>query len=1010
MFATVLSLGVLLVGLVSMERLALREYPNVDQPVINIWTQYTGATAEVIESEVTTPMEEIMSGLEGIDFMSSVSRAGTSVVNITFKQDRDIEAAAADVRDRVARVMFRLPEDVINPVIWKQEADSNPFMWISITSGRYNGTELTELTEDQIKDRLQIIAGVGEVLVWAARDIAMRVWVDRTALAALELTVQDVEAAIRQQNVDIPAGQVESTNMELSILSKTSLQTPEQFANIVVAEKDGYLVRLRDVARVALGSADVRTNAKLNNVTTLALGIRLQSVANPLEVGTSIKRELEAMKDSLPQDVQLEVIVDSTRNIQASINNVYRTFAEAVVLVILVIFLFLRSPRATLIPAVTIPISLVGAATLMWWWGFSFNTLTLLAMVLAIGIVVDDAIVVLENIHRQIENGIAPREAAIRGSKEIFFAVVAMTITLAAVFAPLGFSEGTTGKLFVEFALTLAATVLISGFTAVTLTPMMCATLLHAEQAGQAGTGGVGERVSRRIEQGLLRLRAGYLDAVRRITERPRLAIVVLLISILLAAQLTMLLPRELAPNEDVGSIRVIGIAPEGTNLEYGERRTARLVKQILAIDGVEQVFASYGNPTINQHTFSVQLRDWANRARSQFDIHNDIKRLVALTPGLIFITLDVPPLGQSTSRRPVDLLLQSTMSFEELADVAGQVADKLRGNAALEGINLDLTLNKPQLEIDLDREKLADAGVDVANVGRTLETLFGGRDVTEFQRGVRKYDVIVQMESAERSEPSDILEIYLRGGRGQLILLEDVLSLEETIVPRQLNHFNKLRVANITANPAPGYTMGEALDSAVADISAMNLQGIELEFGGQSREYRQSGTQVYLLAVLSMLFIYLVLAAQFESFRDPLIILLSVPFAVLGAALFLGITGKSFSIYTQIGMITLVGLITKHGIMLVDTANRLRWEGVPKFEAIMTACSQRFRPILMTTAAMVLGSVPLAIATGAGAESRSQIGWVIVGGLLGGTLLTLLVTPSLYMLISRAKIQAVDG
>jgi len=1003
-FAIVMSLLLLLLGLVATERLAVREYPKVDQPVINVWTRYTGATAEVMESEVTTPMEGIMSGLEGIDYMSSISRAGNSVVNITFKQGRDIEAAAADVRDRLARVMVSLPEDVTAPVIWKQEADAQPFMWISVTSERRDMTELTELAKDQINDRLQIIAGVGEVIIPSGREIAMRVWVDRTALAAYGLTVQEVESAIRLQNVDIPAGQVESARMELSIFSKTSLRTAEQFANIVVDERDGYLIRLRDIAEVSLGSAEIRSNSKLNGVTMLTVGVRLQSVANPLEVGKLVRRELDAMKANLPHDIQLKVVVDFSRNIQESIDNVYTTFAEAILLVILVIFFFLRSLRATLIPAVTIPISLIGATALMWWWGFSINTLTLLAMVLAIGIVVDDAIVVLENVHRHIENGINPREAAVRGSDEIFFAVVAMTITLAAVFAPLGFSEGASGKLFVEFALTLAATVLISGFTAVTLTPMMCASLLRAkpENRPKAGIRDLPLRASSVVEVALEKLQARYLETVYSLTRRPMLPMVVLAGSILLAVYLIRGLPSELAPYEDVGAVLVLAMAPEGTNLAYGEQHTDKLVEQLLGIEGVERVFGSYGNPTINQHSLMVQLRDWADRERSQFDIHKDITTLTAATPGLIFIPMDIPPLGQPLRQRPINLLLQSTLSYPDLAQVAGNVVARLKENAALEGVNLDLTLNKPQLEISIDRERLADAGVDVESVGRTLETLFGGRDVTEFQRGVRKYDVVVQMAATERRQPSDILEIYLRGSGEQLILLEDVVTVQETIVPRQLNHFNKLRVATITANPSSGHTLGQALDSAVADIQGMDLQGITLEFGGQSREYRESSTQVYFLALLSLAFIYLVLAAQFESFRDPLIILLSVPFAMLGAAVLLGLTDKSFSIYTQIGMITLVGLITKHGIMLVDTANRLRWQGVSKLEAIMTSCGQRFRPILMTTSAMVLGAVPLALAQGAGAESRSQIGWVIVGGLMGGTLLTLLVTPSLYMLLSR--------
>ena len=1010
-FATVLSLLILLVGLVAADRLSLREYPRVDKPIINIWTRYTGATAEVIESEVTAPIEELMSGLEGVDFINSSSRAGASNINITFKQGRDIEAAAADVRDRLDRVTFSLPKDVTPPVLWKQEADLNPLLWITVSSSSRNIMELTEIADNQIRDKLLIVEGVGEIVTWAGREYAMRVWIDRTALAGYGLTIYEVEESMRQQNLDLPSGQVETDHFELNIHAQTSLKTPEEFSQIIIAEKDDYLVRLGDVAKIELGASEQVNSAKLNNVHTLGLGIRLQSVANPLDVARKIKSELKKIVPTLPEDVQANVATDTSISIERSITNVFSSFYEAIILVILVIFFFLRSPRATLIPAVTIPISLIGVNALMWWWGFSLNTLTLLAMVLGIGIVVDDAIVVLENIHRHIENGSTPRKAAIDGSKEIFFPVVAMTLTLAAVFAPLGFSEGSTGKLFIEFALTLAGAVVISGFTALTLTPVMCSGLLkpHGNQSQHRNSSFSAFKIGDAIEANIKKLNQAYTKVSRRALKKPIIGLVVLLITFPLAITLTNNLPKELAPTEDNGRVMVIGIAPEGTTVNYGEKYTEDLVSKILDIPEIDIVFANYGIPTANMHSMTIVLKDWSERERSQNEVHEEIKQLISTEPGMIFITMDQAPLGQRSRERPINLLLQSSLPYEELAVIAEQVTNKLRKDPLLSGVNLDLTLNKPQLEVSLNRDKMADDGIEVGTVGRTLETLFGGRQVTKFQRGVKKYDVIVQLEENERSQPSDIREIYVRNDKGELILLEDVINLEETIVPRQLNHFNKLRVAAITANPASGYTLGEALDSAVNDINSMNLENINLEYGGQSREYLQSSQQIYFTALMSLIFIYLVLAAQFESFRDPLIILLAVPFAILGASIFLNLTGKSFSIFSQIGIITLVGLITKHGIMLVDTANRLRLEGMEKFEAMVEACAQRFRPIVMTTAAMVLGSIPLALATGAGAESRSQIGWVIVGGLLIGTVMTLLVTPSLYLLISKNKLRAID-
>jgi multidrug efflux pump len=1006
-FTSVIMLLLVLVGMVASQRLSLREYPAVEPAAITIYTNYPGATAEIVETEITTPIEDLVSSLEGIDTVTSTSRAGSSVINITFKPSRELDAAAADVRDRIALANRFLPKEVELPVIRKQNNDDRPFYWVSLTGPARSHLELTEIADSVVKDRMAAAEGVGQVVLWSGREYAMRIWIDRLALASYGLTVQDVETALRKQNVNIPAGQVETPLMEMTIHGKTSLHTRAEFENIVVAERDGYLIRLKEVSNIEIGPREERKGSTHNNKATIALGAQLQSKANPLAVSQELQQIIAETQSILPDDVHLETIVDTSKYIKASISNVYSTLFEALILVVLVIFIFLRSFSAIFIPAITIPISLIGVNALMWWWGFSLNTLTLLALVLGIGIVVDDAIVVMENIHRHIENGMKPKAAALRGSKEIFFAIIAMTLTLVAVFAPLGFSEGTTGKLFIEFALTLAGAVLISGFTALTLTPMMCSRILRAEKP-RNNTNGWRKKLrncSGAVGNFFDQLNHRYISGVSELTAKPRFAIVVIAAISVIALTLTLKLPNELAPYEDTGAIPSLMLAPEGTNMHYGQKYAHDMIEELLELPEIETVFTNYGNPIPNMHNLILLLTPWDERERDSFEIGNDVRQIMARTPGMIFMTVYHAPLGQTSWNQPVNLLLQSDKPIEELAMVAGQVMEQLQQNPMLVGLNLDLKLNKPQLEISLDREKLADTGVTLENVALTLETLFGGRNVTEFQRGSKKYDVVVQLNADARNSPSDLREIYMRNAAGELILLEEVIDLEESTVPRQLNHFAKKRVANITAAPAPGYTLGEALSSATADIKAMNLSGITLEYKGLSREYLKSGNQIYQTAALSLVFIYLVLAAQFESYRDPVVILISVPFAVFGAALALHAAGHTFSIYSQIGMITLVGLISKHGIMLVDTANRLRQEGRTKYDAIIESCHQRFRPILMTTAAMTLGAIPLALASGAGAASRSQLGWTIVGGMLGGTILTLLVTPSVYMLISKNKL-----
>lgn len=995
--ATVMNLVVVLVGLIAYDRLAVREYPNIDVPVVTVETAYPGASAPIIESQVTSVLEDSLSGIEGIDFISSISRAELSQITITFNLDRDSDAAASDVRDRVGRVRGQLPEDVNEPIVAKVEADAQPVIWLAFSSDRHSALEVSDIADRQVKDRLETVNGVASVRIVGERRYAMRIWLDRARLAAYGLTPQDVETALREQNLEVPSGRIESQAREFTVLSETDLRSPAQFRDIILRDVGGYLVRLGDVARVEIGAEEERTVARFKGQSAVAMGIVKQSTANPLNLSAGIRQELPAIIASLPEGMRVDVAYDSSVFIDRSIDAVFTTILEAVVLVILVIFLFLRSARATLIPLVTIPVSLVGAFALMYMAGFTVNTLTLLAMVLAIGLVVDDAIVMLENIHRHVEEGLPPIQAALKGSREIAFAVIAMTLTLAAVFAPIAFSTGRTGKLFTEFALTLAGAVLVSGFIALTLSPMMASRMLrHEEKHNRLYN--FGERVLEGLNQGYRRLLGGSLKV------RP----LVVVLAFGVAAGTGYLftgLKSELSPTEDRGVVLSIGLAPDGATVDYTDRYARRMEAIISQTPEVQRYFAIVGFPVVTQTIIFSGLTDWEERQRPQQAITAELApKLYGGVPGLLAFATNPPSLGQSPINKAVEVVIQTTGSYGDLQDILEQVMAKARDNPGLANLDSDLKLNKPELKVSVDRDKVAAVGARVDTIGRTLETLLGGRQVTRFKRGAEQYDVIVQVADVDRRNPDDLTTIYVRGADGQMVQLANLVQVRESVAPRELNHFDKLRAATLSANLAPGYSLGEALDYLEEVINEVAPPSTLLDYKGVSREFKVSGATLYVTFLLALGFIYLVLAAQFESFVDPLIILFTVPLAMAGALLALHLSGGTLNIYSQIGMITLVGLITKHGILIVEFANQLQEQGRDKLDAVIEAAVLRLRPILMTTGAMVLGALPLATATGAGAESRQEIGWVIVGGMTFGTLLTLFVVPTVYTLLARRR------
>ncbi len=995
-FATVLSLLILLVGMVSFNGLTVREYPKIDEPTVTVTTTFGGASSEVIESQVTKILEDSLAGIEGVDVITSISRAEQSQITVRFKLERDPDSAAADVRDKVSRVRQRLPQGIDEPVIAKVEADAQPVVFLAMISETHTALQLSDFANRLAKPQLQTAPGAADVRVFGERKYAMRLWLDPDRLAAYRLTVQDVEDAVRRSNLEVPAGRIESTLREFNVTAATDLRTPAQFADIALRNVNGQTIRLGDVARVAEAALDERTFIRLNGREGVALGVIRQATANPLELSAAVRAMLPKITSDLPPGVTLEVANDNSVFIDRSIKAVYTTIAEAVVLVALVIFVFLRTLRASIIPLVTIPVSLIGAFALMALFGFSINTLTLLALVLAIGLVVDDSIVVLENIYRHIEEGLKPFDAAIKGAREIGFAVVAMTLTLAAVYAPLAFTPGRTGRLFAEFALALAGAVVVSGFVALTLSPMMCSKLLRHNPKPSRFDRGM-ERVLNGITRGYSRVLAASL--------RVRWLVVAVMVGSAAGSWLLLQNTRqELAPIEDRGVILASINGPDGATLSYTRRYSDAIERLGAEYPEFNTIFSNVGNPSVAQGSVFLRAKPWEERTRTTQEIARELGPRMAALPGVSAFAITPPSLGQGFRERPINYVIVTSDSYENLSATVRKFQDELAKNPKFVQVDTDLRLNKPEIRMDVDRERAADMGVNVDAIARTVETMLGGRTVTRYKRNGEQYDVVVQTVSVNRSTPDDIDRLFVRGRGDAMIPLAALVKTREVVVPRELNHFGQRRSASITANLAPDYALGEALqflDKTARDILP---PGYTTDLNGQSREFRSSSGSLAIVFVLSLLFIFLVLAAQFESFVDPLIIMLSVPLSMLGALLALKFTGGTLNVFSQIGLITLVGLITKHGILIVEFANQMREQGMDKMAAAQQAAALRLRPILMTTGAMVLGAIPLALASGAGAESRQQIGWVIVGGMSLGTLLTLFVVPTMYTLLSRMK------
>jgi multidrug efflux pump len=1003
-FATVLSLLILLIGWVSFTRLNVREYPKIDNPVVTVETKYLGASSTVIESQVTKVLEDSLSGIEGVDVITSISRQEQSQITVNFVLSRDPDSAAADVRDKVSRVRQRLPQGIDEPVISKVEADAFPVIWLSFSSESLSALEISDLANRIAKPMLQTAPGASDVRIFGERKYSMRIWLDPDRLAAFKLTTQDVEDALRRSNLEVPAGRIESQLREFNVTASTDLQKPAEFRQIVIKQVNGMPVRINDVARVEQGPLSERTATRLNGREAITLGVIRNATANPLDLSAAVRAMIPRIKEGMPPGIQIDVANDNSIFIDRSIKAVYQTILEAVVLVALVIFLFLRTLRASIIPLVTIPVSLIGTFALMALFGFTINSLTMLALVLAIGLVVDDAIVVLENIYRHIEDGMQPFQAAIRGAKEIGFAVVAMTLTLAAVFAPLAFTPGRTGRLFAEFALALAGSVIVSGFVALTLSPMMCSKLLkHVDKPGW---------FDRTMEKVLVGITNGYGSVLHWTLTTAQMGRLKfsrrwLVVAVMLAAAggtwtLFKSAKSELAPLEDRGVILTVINGPDGATMDYTTRYAQAIERMGSRFPEFDRLFTVVGNPTVAQGNVFYRALPWEERKRSTLEIAREITPMVSSLPGVTAFPITPPSLGQGFRERPLNFVILTNDSYQNLAGVVRALQEEIAKNPGIVSVDTDLRLNKPEISLEVDRERAADMGVPVDAIARAVETMMGGRQVTRYKREGEQFDVLVQTKPSDRDTPDDIEKIFVRGRNDAMIPLSALVKIREVVVPRELNHFSQRRSASITANIAPDYSLGEALAFMKQASSKVLKPGYYTDLNGTSREFTKSSGSLAIVFVLALFFIFLVLAAQFESFIDPMVIMLSVPLSMVGALWALRVSGGTLNVFSQIGLITLVGLITKHGILIVEFANQLRQEGMDMLEAVQEAATLRLRPILMTTGAMVLGAIPLALATGAGAESRRQIGWVIVGGMSLGTLLTIFVVPTMYTLFAR--------
>lgn len=998
--AIVLNIVVLLFGFIGFAYLGVREFPSVDPPIITVTTNYTGANADIIESQITEPLEESINGIAGIETLSSVSSDGRSTITVEFELSVDLEAAANDVRDRVSRAVRQLPKDADPPVVVKSDANADAILSITVQSDDRTLLQLSEIGNNVFKERLQTVPGVSEIRIWGEKKYAMKLNIDPLKLAAYGLTPLEVRNALLAQNVELPSGRIEGFNTELSIRVFGRLSSEEEFNNLIISEKNGVLVRFKDIGYASLKPENERSLLRGNGgIPMIGVAITPQAGSNYIEIADEVYKRVEQIKKELPEDLKIGVALDTTEGIRNAIDEVKETVLIAFALVVLVIFLFLRNWRTTLIPIIAIPVSLVGGFFIMYLLGFSINILTLLAIVLATGLVVDDAIVVMENIYQKIEDGLNPMEAAHKGSKEIFFAVISTTITLVAVFMPIVFLQGLTGRLFREFGLVVAGTVIISTFVSLTLTPMMSSRLLKKSSSQN--------QLFLITERFFNQMTISYRSSLARFMKVRWIALLFLGLTTGLIFLIGANLKSELAPMEDKSRFRIMATAPEGVSYELMEAYTSELIalvdtlpEKINLLSVTSPGFGASVN--INSSFVRVLLSEPKQRKKSQEQLVNELMPIMKnYNFARTYIVQDQTIGGNRFSGLPVQFVLQAP-NFDKLKAFLPIVMDSARNSGAFDVVDVKLKFNKPELQVEINREKARQLGVEVMDIAETLQLLYSGQRFGYFIKDGKQYQVIGQADRPNRNDPGDLQSLYVKNKYGQPVQLSNLVTLSEQSNPPQLYRYNRYVSATIEAQPAAGSTLGDGINAMEGIAKSILDDTFSTDLAGSSKEFKDSSGSLMFAFLLALALVYLALAAQFESFRDPLTIMLTVPLALAGALLSLWLLGHTLNIFSQIGIIVLIGIVTKNGILIVEFANQRKEEGLDKIEAVIDSAAQRLRPILMTSLATILGALPIALALGDAATSRIPMGVAIIGGLIFSLALTLYAIPAIYSYLSK--------
>ena len=991
--ATVLTIIILLFGLIGYNTLGVREYPSVDNPIISVTCSYAGANADVIENQITEPLEQNINGIPGIRSLSSISQQGQSRITVEFELSVDLETAANDVRDKVSRAQRYLPRDCDPPTVSKADADATPILMVAIQSEKRSLLELSEIADLTVKEQLQTIPDVSGVQIWGEKRYSMRIWLDPIKMSAYGITPVDIKNAVTSENVELPSGSIEGNTMELTLRTMGQMHTAKEFNNIILKESNGNVIRVSDVGYAELGPADIKSYMKMNGVPMVGVVVIPQPGANHIEIADAVYERMEVMKKDLPEDIDYSYGFDSTKFIRASIDEVKSTVYEAFILVIIIIFLFLRDWRVTLIPCIVIPVSLIGAFFVMYIAGFSINVLTMLAVVLSVGLVVDDAIVMTENIYIRIEQGMRPFKAGIEGSKEIFFAVISTTVTLVAVFLPIVFMEGTSGRLFREFSFVVAGSVIISSFAALTFTPMLATKILKRRKEQKW--------FYRKTEPFFVGLNNIYEKSLDAFLRRRWIAIPVTIITFVLIGWLWGEIPSEMAPLEDRSQITITTRGAEGVSYEYMRDYTEDITMLVDSIvPDAESVTSRVSSGSGN---IRITLKDLSERDYSQMDVASKLtKALETKTKARAFVQQQ-SSFGGRRASMPVQYVIQA-VSIEKLQEVLPEFLERVHDNPTFRMADVDLKFTSPEVRVNINRDKAGTMGASVRDIAETLQYGLSGQRMGYFYMNGKQYEIIGQVNRIQRNTPTSVKSIYIRSDRGEMIPLDNLVEFVESVTPPKLYHYNRFLSATISAGLADGKTIGDGLNEMDKIAEEVLDDTFRTALTGDSKEFRESSSSLMFAFVLALVLIYLILAAQFESFKDPLIIMLTVPLAIAGALIFMSINDITMNLFSQIGIIMLIGLVAKNGILIVEFANQKQESGESKMDAIRGASLQRLRPILMTSVSTMLGLLPLIYATGEGANQRIAMGTAVVGGMLFSTILTMYIVPAIYSYISTER------